>query len=226
LENETLQIQNLHAEIRTVSICAVKIDTGKDLLIHVFAKEAAADHPVKSSIAATDAETPLIVTTDLHEVLRAAIDLSKVSMSKDVKVISNLSNKVPLLNVDKIKLYQLFFNIIVYLAHIKESNAPGEINIATKVGKYKLLISFESIGLNSSADPLNQLEKIFNPNLTKKPILSNHLLGLFHCRELIKQFGGEIHVSAKEGNSLTFGVYFPIQALVAPITKVNSLLAF
>lgn len=70
---------------------------------------------------------------------------------------------------------------------------------------------------NGPGMPIAVQEKIFNPFFTTKPAGQGTGLGLYICRQVVQQIGGEMTVNSSEGKGTTFAVRLPIVKDQAPV---------
>jgi len=70
---------------------------------------------------------------------------------------------------------------------------------------------------NGSGMPIAVQEKIFNPFFTTKPAGQGTGLGLYICRQVVQQIGGDMTVNSVEGEGTEFMVRLPIIKDNAPV---------
>ncbi len=109
------------------------------------------------------------------------------------------------------RLRQAFFNIILNAEDaIKEHKKSGNIRIKTRHdplnGKINIEISDDGCGI-----PAPLLSKIFEPFFTTKDVGKGTGLGLSLSHYIIKQHGGDIHVTSQPGEGSTFFITLPLQ---------------
>lgn len=69
-----------------------------------------------------------------------------------------------------------------------------------------VIIEVSDNGLGMSPETLG---KIFNLHFTTKK--SGHGLGLYNCKKIVEQHGGQLHVSSKAGEGTIFSLVLPLQ---------------
>ena len=109
---------------------------------------------------------------------------------------------------DKIKLQQVFQNIIVNAIKFSKPGAPPEVTISCKNMERNWLfeVADKGIGIDSS-----YFEKIFLvfKRLNRKEDYEGSGMGLAICKKIIEKHGGEIWVDSKEGEGSTFFFTIP-----------------
>lgn len=103
------------------------------------------------------------------------------------------------------QLKQVLMNLLVNAGQAIE--ARGEITIRTWADDKNVMVSFQDTG--SGIDPAN-LDKLFNPFFTTKPIGKGTGLGLSISYGIIKRHGGKIDVTSKLGHGSLFTISLPI----------------
>jgi signal transduction histidine kinase len=98
----------------------------------------------------------------------------------------------------------VFSNIILNAYQAMEGK--GTLTIGSKWEGQTILIDFTDTG---PGIPPEEIDKIFAPFYTTKPEGKGTGLGLYICRDIVRQLGGDIHVfSSKQGT--TFRVEIPV----------------
>ena len=88
---------------------------------------------------------------------------------------------------------------------VKNETQP-EITITAKPEENYVAVSISDNGCGITPD---QLEKIFVPFFTTKPVGKGTGLGLSTCYGIIENLGGRIEVSSEIDAGTTFSVYLP-----------------
>ncbi len=129
----------------------------------------------------------------------------------NITVHCDLDASIPDTVADFHRLRQAFFNIILNAEDaIKEHKKRGNIRIKTRHdplnGKINIEISDDGCGI-----PASLLSKIFEPFFTTKDVGKGTGLGLSLSHYIIKQHGGDIHVTSQPGEGSTFFITLPLQ---------------
>ncbi|HDL07277.1 MAG TPA: sensor histidine kinase [Desulfobacteraceae bacterium] len=127
-----------------------------------------------------------------------------------ITISQDISEDIPLINGDPAQLQQVLLNLFnnaidaVVSKHGSEGGA-----LAVKAGKKedgKVEISVQDNGAGISSE---NLQKIFSPFFTTKPVGKGTGLGLSVCYGIIKAMGGALEVSSKEDIGTTFMITLP-----------------
>lgn len=123
---------------------------------------------------------------------------------RNILVEQELRPGLPLLEVDRNQLKQVFYNIIKNAFQAMKSE--GILRIRTDMDDGWVSISFSDTGGGISAD---QMSNIFEPYFTTKETGSG--LGLMIVRRIVRAHGGEVNLVSTEGVGLTFTVRLPFR---------------
>jgi two-component system NtrC family sensor kinase len=142
---------------------------------------------------------------DINLIIRESIALTrKQAAFKDVTIEADLSEELPLLDLDKDQIQQCFINLA--LNGIEATDGGGKIRFASRFhhekGAVEIMVSDTGKGV-----PENALDRIFEPFFTTKEQGTG--LGLAITHGIIQQHGGTIEVESKEGQGTTFRIYLP-----------------
>ena len=138
-------------------------------------------------------------------------------IGEDISIICNLADDLPLITADQNQLAQVIINLAVNARDAMPTG--GTITIQTSIvypGRksakkqknnphVQLLITDTGIGMSPETQ-----KHIFEPFFTTKAEGKGTGLGLFTTYGYVKQFGGTISVSSKEGEGSTFQIQFPV----------------
>jgi len=89
---------------------------------------------------------------------------------------------------------------------LKSHEERGAIAIKTYEKDNSVVVSISATG---SGIPESDLEEIFNPFFTTKPVGQGTGLGLSICYDIINEMGGDISVESTVGKGTTFKVKLP-----------------
>jgi signal transduction histidine kinase/ActR/RegA family two-component response regulator len=147
---------------------------------------------------------------DLNAIIRDAVEITKpkwkdVVQRKGIHIEMILNfEEVPLVAANASELREVITNMIFNA--IEAMKEGGKIEIRTFRRKDKVYIQISDTGMGMSDEVR---KKIFEPFFTTKPF-TNTGLGLSMSYGIIKRFGGEIEVEAKEGIGTTFTITLPV----------------
>ncbi|MFY0525512.1 sensor histidine kinase [Archangium gephyra] len=146
---------------------------------------------------------------DVVASLRGAVKVAAYELRDRARLVESLE-AVPRVHAHKARLCQVFLNLLINAAH---SISPGqtarnEIRISTRMaGPHQVAVEVSDTGCGI---PAENLERIFNPFFTTKPVGVGTGLGLSVCHGIITALGGEISVRSEVGQGTTFRVSLPI----------------
>jgi nitrogen fixation/metabolism regulation signal transduction histidine kinase len=123
---------------------------------------------------------------------------------RDILLETELNREVPLVEVDRNQIKQVFFNVIKN--SLQAMQKGGFLRIATDRDDNHLLIRFVDTG---GGIPAKNMSRIFNPYFTTKA--SGSGLGLMIVRRIVREHGGEIDLVNEEGRGLTLTVRLPLR---------------
>ncbi|MEJ5287533.1 MAG: hypothetical protein CH6_0831 [Candidatus Kapaibacterium sp.] len=124
----------------------------------------------------------------------------------NIKVEKNLQPNLQKVYVDANSLKQVIMNL---LSNARDAiTPPGKITISTRQEGKNILISVKDTGCGISKE---QMEKIFMPFFTTKPVGKGTGLGLSVSYNIVKSFGGTIEVESLVGKGSTFTIVLPIK---------------
>ena len=156
------------------------------------------------------------VNLNVNAVITHTMDqfLSRL-IGEDISIIRNLADDLPPITADRNQLEQIIINLAVNARDAMPTG--GTITIDTSIvypGRKKkqknnphvqLAITDTGIGMSPETQ-----KHIFEPFFTTKAEGKGTGLGLFTTYGYVKQFGGSISVSSKEGEGSTFQIQFPV----------------
>lgn len=142
---------------------------------------------------------------DLNEVIGKALESLKYEI-KDTRVINSLDPNLPKILADRVRLKQVFTNIIANAFQAMEQG--GVLSISTQVDKKFLAVKIADTG---SGIPKEHLSKIFDPFFTTKGVGKGTGLGLAISYSIVEKHGGLIEVKSEVGSGTTFTVKLPMR---------------
>ncbi len=140
---------------------------------------------------------------DVNEVICKALESLKYEML-DIKVVDNLDPNLPRILGDRVRLKQVFTNIISNALHAMDKG--GVLSISTRADKGFIEARVSDTG---SGIPKEHLSKIFDPFFTTKGVGKGTGLGLAISYGIVEKHGGVIEVESEVGKGTTFIVKLP-----------------
>jgi signal transduction histidine kinase len=121
---------------------------------------------------------------------------------RDMVVEQQLRSDLPLIQVDRDQMKQVFYNVIKN--SLEAMKRHGALRIQTDVDDTHVVVRFVDTGAGISA---GNLSRLFEPYFTTKP--SGTGLGLLIVRRIVREHGGELSIESSEGKGLTLTIRLP-----------------
>jgi len=146
---------------------------------------------------------------DVNRLLDGVVDdlLGQEMAVSNIDIIRNYGADIPDIVTDGNQLQQVVLNIINNAADAIEK-PPGKITVATSIENDDVSISISDTGKGMSPEQLN---RIFLPFYTTKPVGKGTGLGLSVSYSIIKTLGGKIEVKSELNRGSTFTILLPIR---------------
>lgn len=151
---------------------------------------------------------PQKVLTDINDLVERTVPLleNKASL-QNIRIIRELEPGLPLLEVDRSKIQQVFWNLMVNACEPMPKG--GQLLISTRLTEDKKYIEIRFID-DGAGIPADYINKIFDPFFTTKP--SDTGLGLAICYGIIQQHQGKMEVKSEPGRGTVFTLHHPLEA--------------
>jgi signal transduction histidine kinase len=142
----------------------------------------------------------------LNDLLEEALRLIRFELQRQTVALETEFNELPLVSADPNQLKQVVINLIMNA--VQALGGKGTITLRTAgCGNMVEL----SVGDTGPGIPTELLTGIFDPFFTTKPEGEGTGLGLYLCRTIVREHGGEISVESEPGSGATFRVRLPAQ---------------
>ena len=162
-------------------------------------------HKLLSFARKTDARVQDFSINDLiEEVLGLSEQRAKYAK---VTITSLLDENLPAIKASPSEMQQVFLNLINNAVDAMEKQG-GEITVATRREKDHLIVEVRDSG--PGIPPAN-LDRIFDPFYTTKPVGKGTGLGLSICYGIIKKMEGDISVNSTMDEGTTFLIKIPVR---------------
>ena len=149
----------------------------------------------------TRVKKPNLLPANINLIIEEVLD--RITLEKDIKIITELEVTLPDIDVDHLQIHQVFYNIITNA--VQEMETGGKLTIKTYMINNFLEASFTDIGNGISKE---NMTKIFEPLYSTK---TNGVgLGLSICSSLIEGHGGKIEIESELGKGTTFIIKIPV----------------
>jgi PAS domain S-box-containing protein len=161
----------------------------------------ASDRIISSLLDFARLRAPTFKEVNVNDLLVEEMD--RLSISKDIKVVTRLKRSMPAVQADPDQLGQVFGNIIVNAVQAMPSG--GRLGVSTGVcGSGWISVSISDTGVGIAEEDLG---KLFIPLFTTK--VNGIGLGLAITHRLVERHGGKIEVKSEVGKGSTFTVRLP-----------------
>lgn len=130
--------------------------------------------------------------------------LEREARFRNIDIIKEYQDSLPRIFSDGAQLQQVFLNMFNNAIDAIDKN--GKILISTKSLDGGILVSIADTGPGITRE---NLERIFDPFYTTKPVNKGTGLGLSISYGIIKKLGGEIKVESEVGKGTTFHIILP-----------------
>lgn len=161
------------------------------------------------------ARKPEIKEVDLNALAEKAADLVSHQMKlRQVTLGLRLDPRLPLIDADDGQLRQA---LIALLMNALDATAPqGHVDIETRQ-ETDQAVSLSVID-DGGGIPEENLDKVFSPFFTTKPLGQGTGLGLAICHGIVTAHGGEIRVDSAVGRGTRISLIFPRRSKVASVS--------
>jgi len=150
---------------------------------------------------------PKLKMVSLNDLLEEVAGLSEQSAKySNVKINKHLTPDLPVISVSPSEMQQVLLNLINNAIDAMDSKG-GQLNITTRMENDYVVVDVADTG---HGIPKADLQRIFNPFYTTKPVGKGTGLGLSICYGIVKKMGGEITVNSAVGLGTTFHVWIPV----------------
>jgi len=143
--------------------------------------------------------------SNLHQGLDSTLNIVNNEIKYKANVIKEYGD-IPDVECLPSQLNQVFMNLLVNAAHAIEDR--GSITIRTDQQEHEVRVEISDTG---KGIPPENLQKIFEPFFSTKPIGKGTGLGLSLSYGIIQKHRGRIEVSSEVGKGSSFRVYIPIE---------------
>lgn len=165
-------------------------------------------HKLLSFARKTEMDTQDVMINDL---IRQVVELSaQRAKFENVVINTNLKEPLPSINVSESEMQQVLLNLINNALDAIE-NKSGKIDITTSIEKSSIVIVVSD---NGPGIPKANLNKVFDPFYTTKPVGKGTGLGLSICYGIINKMGGEINVKSSVNQGSSFTIRIPVKKRV------------
>jgi len=156
----------------------------------------------------TPAEKSLL---DINPLVNNAIQLRQLDLrAKNIRIHVQAEAVLPGVRCDANQMLQVFFNLISNAVDAMEE-AGGSLTVRTLRDKSNVVIEFSDTGPG-----IKELQFVFDPFYTTKPVGKGTGLGLSICYGIIQEHGGTISCFNRHQGGATFRIELPAVTAVLP----------
>ena len=142
-------------------------------------------------------------TCDVHGVLDSALNIAKYyKRMKGKKIVTSYGTDLPPVSMVRDRVLQVFLNLILNALDATQEGAVIELTTEKIDEEIRILIRDEGTGI-----PAAQHNLLFQPYFTTKETGTG--LGLFVCRNILTEAGGQIDLVCSTTAGTTFAVTLP-----------------
>lgn len=203
-----LNALNIHLQILGRELKAIEDESMRDDftgLVDVAKNEVVRlDAIIRQFLNAIRPAKPNLCPGDIVKVLGETLDVMRVDIeNRRIEVAVAAPGSIPQVLFDENQIKQVFFNLLKNGMEAMPDGGKLAVNISA--GDAFVRIDFRDNGIGIKPE---ELDRIFEPYHTTKSKGTG--LGLMIVQRIIKDHGGQIEVSSKEGEGTRFGVMLPL----------------
>lgn len=179
----------------------------KEMILDIINQASRASEVVKNLLDFSRTETLQFNKLEMKDVIRRTINLIKNQiMIEGIKLDVSIPDNISPIMGNLRNLEQVFLNLL--LNAIQAMRNGGSIFIRannTDNGYVKVEVTDTGVGIKP-----DDLEKVFDPFYTTKPVGRGTGLGLSIVYGIVKRHGGYVEVQSKVNEGTTFSLYLPV----------------
>ena len=145
---------------------------------------------------------------DIRDVINRSFLLTQEQIRlQKIGLVKQIDNPVPSIAADANRLEQVIINLLNNARDsLADQSDPKKIEVTTDINNSHVTLTISDNGMGIKKD---DLERIFNPFFTTKPVGKGTGLGLSISHQIIKEHGGTIICNSELGVGTTFKITLP-----------------
>lgn len=148
-----------------------------------------------------------LALVDVRSVVDSVLKLVRKELEARATLNVELRETVPVMG-DATRLVQVVMNLVMNAMQALVEEAPDTERIWIRTGNEKDIVFIEVADTGPGVPPGDR-ERIFEPFVTTKGVGEGTGLGLFVCRNIVRDFSGRVIVSDRRGGGAVFRVELP-----------------
>jgi signal transduction histidine kinase len=163
-------------------------------------------------------ETPLrLAPLDVKPLLESALHLSRIAKLPNVRADLTEEGNCPKVLGDSGQLMHVFLQLISNAVDALDEVGGGTFDVTIRPAPAQLILEFADSGPG-----IQELQRVFEPFYTTKPVGKGTGLGLSTCYGIIQQHEGEIFCRNRLGGGAVFTILLPIAPEPFPANSKES----
>jgi len=143
---------------------------------------------------------------DINMCVLHSLEFCHNVLKNNIKVQKSLTRSLPKVTADGLQIEQVLINLIVNASDAMEQQPEGILSIRTRTKGNKVIITVADTG---TGIPESDLDNIWQPFFTTKPVGKGTGLGLATVRKIIDSHSGKISVKNKPRRGVEFTITLP-----------------
>jgi PAS domain S-box-containing protein len=149
---------------------------------------------------------------DPRELAEAVVEVARTHLPTGATVELSAPKRLPAVEADPQHLRQVLTNLVENAVKYSPEGGPVKVSLARREAFVRFAVRDEGLGI-----PRGEQERVFEKFYRLDPGMTRGVggtgLGLYICRELVRQLRGRIWVTSREGQGSTFFVEIPVASV-------------
>lgn len=147
--------------------------------------------------------------TDIAALIKSNVaEVAPLAAEKNVTIKTNVRD-LPQISLDPLLINQVLHNLLTNAIRYS-SKTDAQVDISAKMTQTNLEIRVSDNGIGIPSDAQAHLfERFYRAENAKKAVQDGSGLGLYLVKIILKESGGDVHVTSQENKGTTFTVLLP-----------------